>query len=162
MYTISTHFGDFYIYWKDSKIHRILFPDQSLSACDFASDAVEHRFMDELSLWFDDIFAGHARALPDSISIDYSSYGDFVRKVLEITEKIPPGHVWTYRDVAVAAGCPRGARAVGNALGSNRTPLVIPCHRVVRTDKTIGGFTGGVFWKERFLKLEHSNIEGEE
>jgi methylated-DNA-[protein]-cysteine S-methyltransferase len=51
-------------------------------------------------------------------------------------------------------GRPRASRAVGNALGANRTPLVVPCHRIVRADGEKGGFGAGPEWKERLLRLE--------
>jgi methylated-DNA-[protein]-cysteine S-methyltransferase len=56
--------------------------------------------------------------------------------------------------VAVRTGRPKASRAVGNALGANPMPIVIPCHRVVRTGGGLGGYTGGVQRKERLLQLE--------
>src|SRR5207237_1330839 len=68
----------------------------------------------------------------------------FGRKVLQQTSRIPFGKVSTYREVAAGAGSPRGMRAAGNALGSNPIPIVVPCHRVVRTGGGLGGYTGGI------------------
>jgi len=62
--------------------------------------------------------------------------------------------VASYRDVAVGVGTPRGARAVGNALGSNPIPVVVPCHRVVRSGGAIGGYGGGLPRKRYLLALE--------
>ncbi len=67
----------------------------------------------------------------------------FVSDVLRATAEVPWGQVTTYGELANALGRPGGARAVGNALGSNRLPLVIPCHRVVPANGTVGGFGAG-------------------
>jgi methylated-DNA-[protein]-cysteine S-methyltransferase len=62
--------------------------------------------------------------------------------------------VLTYGEVAARAGSPRGSRAAGNALGANRIPIVVPCHRVVRSGGKLGGYAGGVERKEYLLELE--------
>ena len=67
---------------------------------------------------------------------------------------IPFGEVSTYAGVAEAAGSPRAVRAAGNALGANPMPVVVPCHRVLRTGGALGGYTGGVERKEFLLRLE--------
>ena len=78
----------------------------------------------------------------------------FARRVLRRTARIPYGSVASYGDVAHDIGTPRGARAVGNALGSNPIPVVVPCHRVVRTGGAIGGYGGGLPRKRWLLDLE--------
>ena len=88
------------------------------------------------------------------LETDWSLIGPFARKVLERTAAIPYGSLSTYGEVAAAAGSPRGARAAGNALGSNPIPIVIPCHRVLRVGGALGGYGGGVDRKERLLRLE--------
>lgn len=80
--------------------------------------------------------------------------GAFTRSILEATGRIPFGHVITYREIAAEAGSPRGARAAGNALGSNPIPIVVPCHRVVHAGGGLGGYTGGVSRKVTLLTLE--------
>jgi methylated-DNA-[protein]-cysteine S-methyltransferase len=74
------------------------------------------------------------------VPLDWSLAGEFARRVLRRTARIPYGSVASYGDVAVGVGTPRGARAVGNALGSNPIPVIVPCHRVVRTGGAIGGY----------------------
>jgi methylated-DNA-[protein]-cysteine S-methyltransferase len=88
------------------------------------------------------------------VPLDWSLSGDFARRVLRRTARIPYGSVASYGDVAVGIGTPRGARAVGNALGSNPIPVVVPCHRVVRTGGAIGGYGGGLTRKRFLLALE--------
>jgi len=80
----------------------------------------------------------------------------FQRKVYEAALKIPRGQVWTYAEVARAIGQPQAARAVGQALKRNRWAPAIPCHRVVASDGSLGGYTapGGLARKRRLLREE--------
>ncbi len=68
---------------------------------------------------------------------------NFNQSVYAMTSLIPMGRVTTYGAIAKAIGSPRAARAVGNALGANTNPIVVPCHRVVRADGVLGGYSGG-------------------
>jgi methylated-DNA-[protein]-cysteine S-methyltransferase len=88
------------------------------------------------------------------IPIDWRLHDGFARRVLRATARIPFGNVLTYADVAAKAGSPRAYRAAGNALGSNRMPIVVPCHRVVASGGKRGGSTGGIERKEYLLGLE--------
>jgi len=85
--------------------------------------------------------------------VDWSQYTAFERAVLETTRSIPYGETRTYGEIAAAIGRPGAARAVGQALGKNRTCIVVPCHRVVAVNG-LGGFTGGLHWKRDLLELE--------
>lgn len=78
----------------------------------------------------------------------------FAQRVYAVTRRIPRGTVATYAQVAAAIGCPRAARAVGNALHRNPTPGPVPCHRVVRSDGTIGGYVFGRSNKISLLQSE--------
>ncbi len=86
--------------------------------------------------------------------IDWRLISGFARAVLERTAAIPFGSASTYGAVAADVGSPRGARATGNALGGNPIPIVIPCHRVLRSGGALGGYTGGVERKRFLLDLE--------
>jgi methylated-DNA-[protein]-cysteine S-methyltransferase len=86
--------------------------------------------------------------------LDWRLVGPFARKVLRATAKIPFGHISTYREIARKAGNPAASRAAGNALGSNPIPVVVPCHRVLRTGGGLGGYGGGLKVKELLLRLE--------
>jgi methylated-DNA-[protein]-cysteine S-methyltransferase len=78
----------------------------------------------------------------------------FAKKVYKIVAKIPLGRVRTYKWVAAKAGAPGAVRAVGSALRRNPYPLVIPCHRVVRSDGDCGNYAWGRMRKARLLELE--------
>ena len=82
---------------------------------------------------------------------------EFQIKVWNELKKIPIGETKTYKEIAKLIGSPKAARAVANACGKNPYPITIPCHRVVRSDGSLGGFSsiGGIKLKKRLLKLEH-------
>jgi methylated-DNA-[protein]-cysteine S-methyltransferase len=100
----------------------------------------------------DQYFAGDRREF--ETPVDWSHLAGFTRKVLRATARIGFGHTGTYRSVATGAGSPRAVRAAGNALGANPMPVVVPCHRVLRTGGALGGYTGGIERKEFLLRLE--------
>ncbi len=79
---------------------------------------------------------------------------DFQKDVWNALMRIPYGKTVSYSDVAIASGHPRAVRAVGNAVGRNPIPVIIPCHRVIRADGSIGGYALGTELKTRLLKLE--------
>jgi len=85
-----------------------------------------------------------------------SMYGltKFTRKTLYAARKIPKGYVSTYGDVANAVGVPRGGRAVGNVMAGNPLVLAVPCHRVVRSNLTIGGYGNNPAVKRQLLERE--------
>jgi methylated-DNA-[protein]-cysteine S-methyltransferase len=107
---------------------------------------------DEPRRELDEYFAG--RRTEFDLPIDWSVLRGFTLKVLRATADIDFGELRSYSDVASAAGSPRAVRAAGNALGANPMPVVVPCHRVVRTGGALGGYTGGVERKEFLLRLE--------
>ena len=78
---------------------------------------------------------------------------EFQLKVWNALKKIPTGEVWTYTQLAQFIGHPNSQRAVANACGANPYPIVIPCHRVIRSDGSIGGYSGegGVETKRKLL-----------
>jgi methylated-DNA-[protein]-cysteine S-methyltransferase len=95
------------------------------------------------------------------ISLDMTRVPEFHRRVYDIARSIPPGATLSYGDIATKLGTPGSARAVGQALGRNPFPIVVPCHRVLTSDGKMGGFSanGGVRTKLRLLQIEgfHEN-----
>jgi methylated-DNA-[protein]-cysteine S-methyltransferase len=94
------------------------------------------------------------REVDFEIEVDISHLGVFTQKVLNELRKIPFGETRSYGWLAKKIGKAEAARAVGQALKRNPIPIIIPCHRVIRDDGTIGGFSMGVNIKERLLALE--------
>lgn len=93
-------------------------------------------------------------AVPFDYHLDLAAATPFQRRVWAVLLEIPYGATRTYRDVARAVGVPRGARAVGQAVGANPIPLLIPCHRVVASGGSLGGYAWGLTWKRRLLQVE--------
>ncbi len=108
--------------------------------------------LDSVQRELEEYFSGRRRSF--ELALDWTLVGAFGRKVLRATAEIPYGGVLSYGEVAADAGSPRGSRAAGNALGSNPIPIVIPCHRVVRTGGALGGYGGGPDRKRWLLELE--------
>ena len=86
--------------------------------------------------------------------LDFEGVGGFERRVLLADFDIPRGRVMSYGGLAAKVGVPGGARAVGNVMAGNPFPLVIPCHRVLRSDGSLGGFGGGLPMKKALLEME--------
>ena len=107
---------------------------------------------DGLARQLDDYFAGRRRGF--DAAIDLRLAHGFRLEVLRHLRDIPYGHTESYAEVASAAGHPRAVRAVGTACATNPLPIVVPCHRVVRSDGGLGGYLGGVDAKRLLLDVE--------
>ncbi len=83
---------------------------------------------------------------------------DFNEKVLSLTKKIPKGKITTYKAIAQKLNS-KAYRAVGNALNKNKKPVIIPCHRVVNSDGSLGGYSRGVKEKIKLLKKEGIGVK---
>jgi methylated-DNA-[protein]-cysteine S-methyltransferase len=104
----------------------------------------------------DDYFAG--KGIGFSVPLDPLEGTSFQHKVWEQLLQIPYGQVRSYGDVAKAVGNPRGARAVGLANKRNCIPILIPCHRVIRSNGSIGGYDSGLHIKRALLALESVKV----
>jgi methylated-DNA-[protein]-cysteine S-methyltransferase len=91
-----------------------------------------------------------------SVPVDLSQVPAFERAALDIASQIPYGEVRSYKWIAERLGRPDAARAVGGAMAGNPVPLIVPCHRVVKTDGGLGGYSFGLVQKEALLNLERS------
>jgi methylated-DNA-[protein]-cysteine S-methyltransferase len=94
------------------------------------------------------------------VPLDWQLTRGFYRKVLRATARIPYGQTRSYSEMAKRAGSPRAVRATGSALGSNPLPIVVPCHRVLRSGGALGGYGGGPDVKQTLLELEGALAEG--
>jgi len=90
-----------------------------------------------------------------SLGLDLSGLSHFQRRVLDAAQRVPFGETSTYSELARRVRRPRAARAVGNALRANPVPLVIPCHRIVRADGSLGGYSGLAAVAEKRRLLQH-------
>lgn len=99
------------------------------------------------------------QGVPDDlrdVALDLDTLPAFCRDVFEVTRGIDPGRTLSYGAIATTLGLPGSARAVGQALGRNPCPIIVPCHRVVASDGSMHGFSapGGIATKRRMLQLE--------
>jgi methylated-DNA-[protein]-cysteine S-methyltransferase len=108
----------------------------------------------------DSYFDGELRRF--SFTVDFRLAGAFARRVLQTVAALPYGDTATYAQIARSIGRPRAARAVGNALAANPICIVVPCHRVLRSDGSLGGYAGGAPAKRALLRLERGGDERSE
>ncbi|MEO6376598.1 MAG: methylated-DNA--[protein]-cysteine S-methyltransferase [Caulobacteraceae bacterium] len=96
------------------------------------------------------------------VTLDLSAVPDFNRRVYDLACTIPPGETLTYGEVAARIGEPGHAQAVGQALGANPFPIIVPCHRVVAAGGKLHGFSapGGLATKRKLLAIEGSSLKG--
>lgn len=150
MYVAATEAGLSWVSWRqpdDDALLEVLskrFPRRPL----VRDDAALADWRTQLS----EYFAGERTSF--DLSVDLRSLSDFERAVLEAARGIPYGEVIPYAEVARRIRKPRAMRAVGNALGHNPVAIVVPCHRVVRSDGKLGGYTGGTEYKRKLLAIE--------
>jgi AraC family transcriptional regulator of adaptative response/methylated-DNA-[protein]-cysteine methyltransferase len=115
-----------------------------------------NRWLEELRRQLADYFAGQRRAF--DLPLRYSGTA-FQEKVWNGLLQIPYGETWSYGELALRVGDAKASRAVGMANGSNRIAILIPCHRVVNSNGTLGGYGGGSWRKQRLLDLERGQGE---
>jgi methylated-DNA-[protein]-cysteine S-methyltransferase len=102
----------------------------------------------ELDLYFD------GKLTEFDLPLDWQLSRDFRRRALRAIDRIPYGKTRSYTEIARSAGNERAVRAAGTACGANPIPIVVPCHRVLRSSGALGGYGGGLPMKEALLKLE--------
>jgi methylated-DNA-[protein]-cysteine S-methyltransferase len=108
--------------------------------------------LDEVRRELDEYFTGNRTEF--DLPIDWQLSHGFLRRAREECFRIPYGQVRTYKQLAEAAGSPEAVRAAGNAMAKNPIPIVVPCHRVLRTGGALGGYGGGLECKRWLLDLE--------
>jgi methylated-DNA-[protein]-cysteine S-methyltransferase len=157
--TIATPVGELLLASTGRGLIRVAFPSQGHDAV-LASLAqtVSPRILraparlDEASRELEEYFAGRRRVF--DLPLDLRLAAGFRRSVLAHLPAIPYGSTESYTQVAAAAGNPKAVRAVGTACARNPLPVVVPCHRVVRSDGSAGGYAGGPDAKRTLLALE--------
>jgi methylated-DNA-[protein]-cysteine S-methyltransferase len=162
-YLFGTRFGPIAILWSayrdQPRIQRILISKSGISA----KHLVKTYFPGSISSLCDEIDAVANKILAflkgDDIRFDLNMIrldicSSFQQEVLRAEHGIPRGRVSTYQRIAKHLGSIDAARAVGGALANNPFPIIIPCHRAIRSDGTLGGYQGGLEMKRTLLKME--------
>jgi O-6-methylguanine DNA methyltransferase len=106
-----------------------------------------------------DYFQGNLREFTFGIHLREGT--EFEKKVWRALREVPYGETRSYKWLAERVGQPGGSRAVGQALGKNPLPIVLPCHRIIESGGKLGGYSSGVDVKRRLLLLEHYHVHGE-
>jgi methylated-DNA-[protein]-cysteine S-methyltransferase len=149
------------VQWREGghvRIRRILLPRQGRSMGElirvaFPGAVPSSGKRDKTGIQIEAFLAGDA--VDFSIAeLDFEGVGGFKRRVLLADFDIPRGHVMTYGGLAAKVGVTGGGRAAGSVMAGNPFPLVIPCHRVIRSDGSLGGFGGGLPMKKALLAME--------
>jgi methylated-DNA-[protein]-cysteine S-methyltransferase len=112
--------------------------------------------VDGLRRQLDEYYAGRRHEF--DVPLDWALSSGFRRQILGELVQVPYGQVVSYRQLAERAGNPKASRAVGSAMATNPLPIVVPCHRVIRTDGSIGQYGGGVPMKQALLALEGAHL----
>jgi O-6-methylguanine DNA methyltransferase len=163
--TFDTELGRFLVAGSDVGLRLVTFgPDLDVEAA-LADETKDERIMaveDRIRLRIvvdsiRDYLAGDGR--PFEHRLDLSGSTEFNRNVLEVVRSIPYGSLRSYKWVAEQIGAPKATRPVGQALSHNPVPIVVPCHRVVNSDGTIGGYSGGgPDMKRRLIEIETGQV----
>lgn len=130
--------------------------DDALTECLWTTDAVlqsssDHPLLREVNAQLQSYFAGKLK----EFDLPLAPYGtNFQQSVWQQLQKIPYGKTCSYQDIAIAIHNKKAVRAVGMANGKNPICVIIPCHRVIYASQKIGGYSGGVHYKEKLLALE--------
>lgn len=147
----------YYGYYKSPiGILRIVVDENSLVALDFNEDekkqSDEHSYIKEVKNQLDEYFKGKRELFDLNIKINGT---DFQNKVWNELTKIPYGETISYKELATRIGNDKACRAVGNANNKNKISIVIPCHRVVGSNKKLVGYAGGLEKKEWLINHEN-------
>ncbi len=158
--TLQTSFGHVGFVAGGRGLKRVYLPEKSAAALrrtiqrDYPaadeSPALLPGFTRQLQQYFD------GDQVTFDVPLDCADANAFEARVWRACRKVQYGRTATYKDLAARVGKPNAARAVGNAMGRNRFPIVVPCHRILRSDGALGGYSGplGLPFKQRLLTLE--------
>ena len=164
---IKTNFGEAGVVLRQGRdrllVCRIVLPDRGREAAPNIFEKYPGAFLSlrdcgEICTQIADFLSGKTVVF-DFSGLDFGIVHGFARLVLKAAFGIPRGFVMTYGGLAASLDVPGGARAVGNALAGNPFPLVIPCHRVIKSDGSLGGFGGGTKLKRSLLELEQISFD---
>ena len=150
---LSTPLGTLTLEATDRGLSSVRFPT---GAGLFSGQSLDNPTISQAKRELTDYFAGELKQF--SVPLDWQGTA-FQQSVWEALRHIPYGETVSYADVARAIGRPKSARPTGGAVGANPLPIIVPCHRVIGSDQTLTGFTGGLNIKVALLELEGRLIE---
>ena len=158
--TFFTRCGWMGIVRSNSGIRQVLLPHKSRDSIETAARA-KHTWLQTPADIFDAdalverlqrYFLGEIVVFSDKVDVAWAT--PFQRSVWDVARSIPYGQTQSYGWIARSLGNPKASRAVGQALGRNPVPVIVPCHRVVRSTGSLGGFSGGLELKQDLLDIE--------
>jgi methylated-DNA-[protein]-cysteine S-methyltransferase len=170
-YTLfDTAVGTVWIAWGDDGVTGVQLPELAGEATRARMQRHHPQARDaapppEIRDTIDRIIA-HLAGDPDDlrdVRLDMAAISEFNREVYAVARGIAPGQTMTYGEIAAKVGAPRASREVGQAMGRNPFPLIVPCHRVLAAGGRLGGFSapGGVSTKLRLLDIEGAEPNGQ-
>jgi methylated-DNA-[protein]-cysteine S-methyltransferase len=155
--TVLSRFGEVSLLWREDEsgplVVEILLPNRQTRLHQTRLQPSPPRPIEHLSQALRNYLDGKDIELPTDL-LDWGGCSPFQRSVLVAERTIPKGFVASYSALAAHIGRPKAARAAGTALARNPFPIIIPCHRTVRTDGSLGGFGGGLPMKRALLEME--------
>lgn len=147
---VHSQFGDFGIFIRQNTLTSIILPN-ALKSIEALPSKNKSIFMTKVSSQLNQYFKGVRQAFDLKANLNMS---DFFINTLEEVKKIPYGSTRSYKDIANNIKSHRGYRAVANANAKNTIPIIIPCHRVIKTNGELGGYSGGSVLKKKLLEFE--------
>ena len=158
----QTKWGHFGLAGSDNELCRSFLPvlePELIETCfldEFPDAKLDKNLFPNLQKQINAYFEGEYVVFNTDNEVILNGFGDFAKKILNTCQKIKFGQTTTYKELAQKAGYRQASRAVGNVLARNPIPLIIPCHRIIRSDGKLGGFTapGGTNLKKRLLQHE--------
>ena len=152
--TVQTSLGKFYLAATKRGLVRISFPPNRgavRQATEVPSAA--RRALNSCKRFLRSYMSGRS-AFETNVPVDWSAFSRFDRLIFKRLQHVPHGSIVSYGELAARLGFPRAARALGNALARNPIPVLIPCHRVIRSNRSLGGFQRGARWKRILLRID--------
>ena len=144
---------------KNNKAVKVFldFKEDDLTYTNLSNDITECKDLEKL---LESSFKGIAIDFLDYVDLDLLGVTEFEKKVYKETMKIPKGEVRTYKEIGDAIGT-KGYRAVGNALNKNPIAIIIPCHRIIGSNRKLTGFACGIEMKKQMLKNEGIKVKND-
>jgi O-6-methylguanine DNA methyltransferase len=155
---VKTAYGTFAAHYSASGLAELDFPRQGKIRETAAESPSVRRWHKLTSRAVNRILEGKEPG--EMPPLDLTGATAFRRKVWDALQQIKGGDTKSYGQVATEIGSPKATRAVGSACGANPIPLLIPCHRVLAAGGGLGGFSGGLDWKRRLLRIENGTMAG--